>query len=143
MNVEDNIKVMDAIERAVNERDWKTFDEHHVPSVVAYSPLTSEPTKDIETHREAVKRMSVAFPDFHMKTLRSFGQGDWVCTEFLMTGTHKRPLETEDGQVIPPTNKKLSLPLISSIKLKDEKIVEERTYYDRLTLMSQLGIRPK
>ena len=143
MNVEDNIKVIDAVDRAVNTRDWKAFDEKHSQNVLAYSPLTEEPTKGIEEHREAVRGLTISFPDFHIKTERCFGQGEWLCTEFIITGTHKAPLKSDGGQVIPPTNKKLRLPLISIMKIKDGKIVEERTYYDRLTMLAQLGIQPR
>ena len=143
MNIEENIKVVDAIDRAVNERDWETFDERHSPDVLAYSPLTEKPTKDIETHREAVKGLTVSFPDFHIETERCFGQGEWLCAEFVVTGTHRAPLKTDGGQVIPPTNKKLRLQLVSTMRIRGGKIVEEHTYYDRLTMQAQLGIEPR
>ena len=141
MDLKEDLRVIERVDKALNEQDWKTFDECHAPSVISYSPMTEEPTRDIEAHREAVKEIFTPFPDFRMTKIRSFGQGDWLCFEYTMTGTHTGPFKTGDGQVIPPTNKRISVPISLVAKIKDGKIAEEHIYYDRLAMLSQIGVR--
>ena len=136
----DNLKAAEQVNKAALRRDWAGFSAGHTDSVLVYSPLTPEPTKGIGPHTDAVKGLLSAFPDFDMRLERIFGQGDWICTEFTMTGTHKAPLKGPDGQVIPPTNRKLKLELCSVVRFEDGKMAEEHTYYDRVSMMSQLGL---
>lgn len=143
MELERNLKVVKEVSEAANRRDWAGFNAGHKDSVIVYSPTTPEPTKDIASHSEAVRGLLDAFPDFVMKVERSFGQGEWICAEFTLIGTHKGPLKGTNGQTIPPTNKPIRLPMCSMIRFEDGKMAEERTYFDRVSLMSQLGVLPK
>ena len=143
MATTDNLKVALNVNKAALDRDWTRFKDGHADSVLVYSPLTPEPTKGVEAHTDTVRALLSAFPDFDMRMDRCFGQDDWVCTEFTMTGTHKAPLKGPNGQVIPPTNRKLRLALCSVVRFENGKMAEEHTYYDRVSMMSQLGIAPK
>ena len=63
--------------------------------------------------RVSIRQMraeSTAFPDLHIETVRSFGQGDWVCVEWVVTGTHTGPLMGPGGETIPATNKTARVP---------------------------------
>jgi ketosteroid isomerase-like protein len=140
MTVEDRMKVMDRIDEAISSRDWKSFDDQHTRDIVAYSPMNTEPTKGIAAHREAIQGIISAFSDFKISRDYTFGQDDWICAGFTMTGTHDRTLRGENGQDIPATNKQLNIQLVSTIRFDGDRIAEEHTFFDRLTMLTQLGI---
>lgn len=142
MSVEENLKVMADAVRIFNEKDWEAFDAQHSEDIVAYSPLTPEPTRGIDSHRESIQGLFRAFPDLTMKQELGFGQGDWVCAVWSMEGTHGGPLQGPGGQEIPPTNKPVKISICSAIKFENGRIVEEHTYYDVLGMMAQLGLSP-
>jgi hypothetical protein len=39
MSVEKNLRVMETVDEAFNNRDWGSFDDRHAESVVAYDPM--------------------------------------------------------------------------------------------------------
>ncbi|MFQ5907624.1 MAG: ester cyclase [Thermoplasmata archaeon] len=140
--MEDNLKVISDVDRAFNEQDWDAFNNRHAETVVAYSPLTPEPTKGVDPHRESVQGLFRAFPDMTMKQELSFGQGDWVCAVYSLTGTQDGPFQGPGGKEIPPTNKPVEMSFCTALKIENEKIVEERVYFDVLGMMAQLGLAP-
>ncbi|MBI5285703.1 MAG: ester cyclase [Chloroflexi bacterium] len=67
--------------------------------------------------------------------------GDDACViELTLTGTHDG-----DYRGIPPTGRKLALPIIAHFAFdEDGRIKQETAYYDTLTFMRQLGLsRPR
>ena len=142
MSVEENLKVINEVDEAFNKRDWNAFDARHNDDVISYSPMTPEPAKGIAAHKEAVQGILEAFPDFEMKREKSFGQDDWIFASYTLTGTHKGPLPGPGGKTIPPTNKPIRVPFGSAVRFENGKIAEEHIYYDRLAMLSQLGINP-
>ncbi len=140
MSVEENIKVLDEAQQAVEARDWDRFDALHDESVTTYSPLSLEPTKGIAAHREGMQGILKSFPDFVMERDQVFGSGDWVCEVSTVKGTHKGPLKGPTGEEIPPTNKPLQFQTCSVMKIVNGKITEEHSYYDLLGMMAQLGL---
>ncbi len=142
MGVEETIRVVRATDEAFNERDWEAFDRLHAQSVIVYSPFSPEPTKGREAHRKEVEGMFATFPDMHVKEERTFGERDWVCSEYTVTGTHKGPMSGPGGQMIPATNKAFRLRLCSVVKVEGGEVTEERAYLDLMSLMGQLGLVP-
>ena len=67
-------------------------------------------------HLEAVKK---TYPDYTMKIIRQFEEGDYVISEFIMRGTHK-------GEFIgiTPTNKVIEITGVDIDKVINGKIVE-------------------
>ena len=83
-----------------------------------------------------------AFPDCEI-TIRSIvADGDRVMTESTFAGTHTGPLHTPDGQVIQPTNKRVSVEYSDAWEIKGGKAVYDRVYFDEIELLTQLGISP-
>jgi predicted ester cyclase len=142
MSVEENLKVFDELNEIVKKRDWETFGTHHTEDVITYSPMRPEPTRGIPAHTEAIKGIFDAFPDVEMKTDKLFGHDEWVFASFTFTGTHKGPLPGPGGKTIPPTNKKVKIPIANAIRFVNGKIAEEHTYLDRLSMFEQLGLNP-
>lgn len=142
MSVEENLKIIKTVDEAFNNKDWTAFEARHNDDVISYSPMTPEPAKGIKAHKEAVQGMYEAFPDLEMKNDNKFGQGEWVFASYTFTGTHKGPLQGPGGKTIPPTNKPVKIPLGTALRFENGKIAEEHIYFDRLSMLAQLGINP-
>lgn len=70
----------------------------------------------MKQHLLAVKK---TYPDYTMKIIRQYVDGDYVISEFIMRGTHK-----ENFIGIKPTNKVLEITGIDIDKVVDGRIVE-------------------
>lgn len=78
------------------------------------------------------------YPDYTMKIIRQYSDGDYVISEFIMQGTHK-------GEFIgiKPTNKILEITGVDIDKVVDGKIVEHGGAANTFeTFMEQNLIRP-
>jgi predicted ester cyclase len=64
-------------------------------------------------------------------------EGDKVAARVTMTGTHKGKF-----MGIPPTNKKVTVSLITISRIVGGKIVEDHGQFSALDLMRQLGLVP-
>jgi steroid delta-isomerase-like uncharacterized protein len=84
----------------------------------------------------------VAFPDLSFTLHKAIANGESVALHWTGGGTQNGPLQTTTGQTIPPTGKRGTISGMFLVDVKDGKIVRERTYWDELELMSQLGLMP-
>ncbi|WP_324824141.1 ester cyclase [Sinanaerobacter sp. ZZT-01] len=69
--------------------------------------------------REHLADVKKTYPDYTMKMIRQYSDGDFVISEFIMEGTHKG-----EWIGIKPTNKKLAFTGVDIDKIVDGKIVE-------------------
>lgn len=142
MSVADNIKVLDAGNRALNDHDVERFLSLHLPSVIQRDPQNVEPAKGREAVRAGLEPMVKAFPDFRVVRERAFGEGDWVVEEGHALGTHLGPLEVPGAPPIPATNKPIRLRYAFTAKVEGGKFAETNLYFDVAGMMAQLGIGP-
>ncbi|HXN00661.1 MAG TPA: ester cyclase [Candidatus Dormibacteraeota bacterium] len=97
--------------------------------------------------RDAIKgyfeQMRLTFPDAHVDVHKVIGEGNTVVTEYTFTGTHKGPMRTPTGEIIPPTNKTLSGPALD-IGVMDDKgqLKSLHQYFDTARGLQQLGLMP-
>ena len=70
----------------------------------------------MKQHLLALKK---TYPDYTMKIIRQYIEGEYVISEFIMKGTHK-----EDFIGIKPTNKVLEITGVDIDKVIDGRIVE-------------------
>src|SRR2546425_6570934 len=142
MSVADNIRLLDAGNKALNDHDVERFLSLHLPSVIQRDPQNVEPTKGREAVRAGLEPMIQAFPDFHVVRERAFGDGDWVVEEGHALGTHRGPLETPVGPPIPATNKSIRLPYAFIAKVEGGKFAETHLYFDVAGGIAQLRLGP-
>jgi steroid delta-isomerase-like uncharacterized protein len=77
-----------------------------------------------------------AAPDLHIDIVASHAAGDAVVLEVRLSGTH---LGTWRG--LPATGRRLDLPICGIFTFDEQdRIAGERIYYDRATVLSQLGV---
>ena len=69
--------------------------------------------------RKHLAALKETYPDYAMKIIRQYSDGDYVISEFIMRGTHKGEFVG-----IKPTNKILEITGIDIDKVIDGKIVE-------------------
>lgn len=78
------------------------------------------------------------YPDYTMKIIRQYCEGDYIVSEFIMEGTHEG-----EWLGMKPTNKKLSFTGVDIDKIKDGKIVEHGGAVNTFdTLFAEKIIKP-
>jgi steroid delta-isomerase-like uncharacterized protein len=78
-----------------------------------------------------------AFPDLGFEITSLAGTGADVVLEWIMTGTNTGSLRG----VLPPTGKKIAVPGVDVIRVSGGRIASLRGYFDRQSLMEQLGLQ--
>ena len=91
---------------------------------------------------EVFKSWKRAFPDGAGTVTSAVAQGDTVALEVTWTGTHTGPLMTAQG-TIEGSGKRQETPAAMFLTFEDDKIKENRHYFDSLTLLKQIGVLPK
>src|SRR5712664_194176 len=105
MSVEENLRVMDAATKALNDHDLDRFEAFHLESVIQRDPVNAAPIKGRTAIRASLEPFVKAFPDLRMTTERKFGAGDWITVQGTFSGTHKAPLAAPGVPTIPATNR--------------------------------------
>lgn len=127
--VEDHLQSISAhqTERVVNafakDAEW-----HHLPA--------GEVLHGQDAIRKFYTDLFRAFPDFYIERLRAYQSDNIVIVETSTGGTHM-----DDWMGLPATKKKIeALPLCAIYTFNDDDSIQsERIYYDRLSLLTQLG----
>lgn len=143
MSVEDNLRVVDAVTKAVNDHDLDRFETFLLESVIQRDPFNVEPRKGRKALRAGLEPFFKAFPDLRQVNERQFGSGDWITVQGHLQGTHKAPLEAPGGETIPATNKSIRIPFALIGKVEAGKLAEVNVYLDQMGMMAQLGLVPQ
>jgi steroid delta-isomerase-like uncharacterized protein len=126
---------------ALNRHDADGWAKVYAEDVVVYDLQYPEPLRGREAVRSDMAAFVRTFPDLHMEIRSILQDGNTYAYEGTMTGTQQGPLATPDGGEIPATNKRVEMSFGAFGKFDEEnKIVEERRYYDLAGLLAQLGI---
>ena len=141
-STEENVRKLKEVIDAFNSKDFSRLEKLNARSIVFDAAGLPEPLKGREAVSEWNRAFTDAFPDLRFRLERSFGEGDWVCGEGIGTGTHRGPLPGPDGQTIPATNKTIRLKFAATQKLEGGEVTEVHVYFDRLEMVTQLGIKP-
>lgn len=86
----------------------------------------------VRTYYEETRR---AFPDQRNELVSLRHADDAVIVEFDLLGTHLGPLRS-----LPPTGRSFRGRMTAFFIFEGDRIVNERVYFDLLTLMRQLGV---
>jgi steroid delta-isomerase-like uncharacterized protein len=123
-----------------NERAWNRAAEIYAPDLVVIEP--SGKVEGIEQFKAHGKSFATGLPDSRMEVTSVIESGNCVVIEGVYTGTHTGPLMTPQGEV-PPTGRKLTLPLCDVFEVAAGRITRLRVYYDQMTFAAQLGLLPE
>jgi limonene-1,2-epoxide hydrolase len=112
---------------AMTNRDWEAFRE----LVAADCEWTDVPSGEVIQGVEALiglcRRFTAAFPDFRVESLTLIGEGDLVANEWCGQGTH-----AATGRAFVRTG-------VGMVEVRDGKIAAYRDYFDRQTMIDQIG----
>ena len=109
MSVEENLRVIEAAQKALNDRDLDRFETLHLNSVIQRDPQNPQGIKGPKAIRASLGPFLKAFPDIRLVTETQFGAGDWVTQLGHVRGTNTGPLEMPGGPTIPATNTTLTV----------------------------------
>jgi predicted ester cyclase len=151
LSVEQNLRMVDAAFEAINDQDWDHLWALHMDNIVMFVPDLPDPVKGREAVQGRLQAYAEALPDLSWKRVRGFGQGEWVCVELIISGTHKGPLrhgvdrgtlQAQNGGFIPPTGRRIELRACVTYKMEGSEIAESHIYYDQFDFLRQLGFVP-
>jgi steroid delta-isomerase-like uncharacterized protein len=86
---------------------------------------------------EYIAEVRAGFPDFKLEIINRIVSGDQIAIEWTCTGTH-----TGVFQGIAATGRRINISGAGVSRVQNTQIVEERVYFDRLSLFQQLGAAP-
>jgi len=136
-------KMVKDVLAAFNRHDLDYVTNWHAEGALHHQPNRPEPLCGRDAIREDYRQSTwIPFPDFKFELDRAFGQGEWLCIQGTLTGTHQAPIQGSDGEPIPPTGKRINVPICFVVRTKDDKAVEVWEYNDQLGFLEQLGLAP-
>src|SRR5262249_5123733 len=91
----------------------------------------------LEEDQAALKGWHQAFPDVVIVPMKLIAEADLVTIYWVARGTN-----TGTGNGLPATGKKAELAGITIWRIVDDKIKEEWSAFDQLSMMQQLGLLP-
>jgi steroid delta-isomerase-like uncharacterized protein len=124
---------------------FEAENEHDIAATLATfksgAARTELPGGEVADGPDAVadwyRELFTALPDlrFDFKPGSLCHHGDQVILETRLHGTHRGPFRG-----LPPTGRRVDLPLVAIFQFDGPDLLCERGYYDRLTLFIQLGV---
>lgn len=93
--------------------------------------------------RDRLAKELDAFSDIAHRVVSYTEQDDAFADEWVFVGTHTGPVTLPDGTEVPPTGKRIEIPGMELVKMRDGKIVANNLYYDNLAVLVQFGLVPQ
>ncbi len=82
------------------------------------------------------------FPDGRVEVERTVASDDYVSVEYTGRGTHTGALAGPGGD-IPATGRSVTLHLCDFYEIRNSKIVSLHSYFDSVSMLTQLGVMPE
>ena len=123
------------VEEILNKGDETVVDE-----IIASDRIFHRADKDLkgpEEFKQYINMARTGLPDLHFSIEDLIAERDKVVFCWTFTGTHRG-----EFMGIPATNKKVAASGASVIRISEGRIAEIWPYWDRLSLMQQLGVAP-
>jgi steroid delta-isomerase-like uncharacterized protein len=96
----------------------------------------------LEGFREFIQRVKTALPDCTARLVSQINHEAGVVNELVAQGTHTGPLVGPYRQ-IPATGRVISYYVCEVWDVNNGKLTKLRSYFDTLTMLRQLGVRPE
>jgi uncharacterized protein (TIGR02246 family) len=133
-------KIADKIVKTMNSGDPVAFANLYTPDAVMIQSGEPGPVRGRAALLTYYQSFLRAFPDSKAEFPSIFFSGDTIIFEGVSHATFTGPMATPEGDVA-PTGKSVNLRLVFLAKISpDGLIAEDRTYFDNLDLMKQLGL---
>ena len=139
MSAEENLRLARRVfEEAWSKGNLSVLDEVVAANYIGYDPAQPGPIVNLAELKRSIQEYRVAFPDltFTIDEAHAIGP-DRVLLRWTGRGTHRGPL-----MGIPATGKTASVGGMTLTRFEGGKAVEDRTNWDTLGLLRQLGAIP-
>ena len=128
------------IAAAFTAGDVEAFAACFAEDAVQRHPMHPEPIHGRDGILAAERPLFDAFSEITYELQNVVDAGEWVTLEALVSATNTGKLPTPGG-LLPPTGKRISLPMASIVRLDASgDIAEEHRYLDVASFMAQLGL---
>lgn len=121
---------------AIQALDRATFDEYLHPACHLYCNGEEEACT-ADGYWDVVEAFRIGFPDLHHETLELIVAGGRATELFHVTGTHLGLF-----QGVAPTGRRVSFTGTAVFTIDHDRVVEDRTTVDLLTVLQQIGAIP-
>ena len=122
---------------AINRNDMPRYRELLHPEYTYRGPdgqVQRGPDAGVAT----VQTYRTAFPDDMALDIQGVhSSGDTAIVEFIGKGTHRGELAG-----IAPTGRRVEIPIVTVLEIRDGKVHTEREYFDNAYMMQQLRLMP-
>jgi len=132
----DNIEQTREWFRHVDAKDFDWLTAHVKPDVDFRAPGAAG---DSQMALGFMKPFLAAFPDITHTVRTAVSEGDRVMVELEISGTHKAPLTSPEGE-IPATGKRVNFVAANSLRFDGARIAQLHVYFDQMDFMAQLGL---
>lgn len=125
----------------VAEELWNQKNVSVIDEVCASNLVVHTPQGDLfgpDGYRQLYTMYTTAFPDCLLSIGELVAESNLVAIPYTFSGTH-----TGELMGIPPTGKHVTVEGTAITCVEDGKIVNERSIWDTLSLMQQLGVVPE
>ncbi len=139
MSEQDNIRIAEKWIEALTTLDAEQLQELRAPGYVLEHPGFPGQV-GAEEEDAYLRRLSEALPDWHWETAQMIAQGDFVVRNGVRRGTHTGTISELGSESVPATGKELVLRISNTLQFENGKVLRSYVYYDRLSLMKQLGL---
>lgn len=121
-------------------RVWNSQDREGISALFATDAVFGDVAFGVQRRGLAeIREMMVetwrGIPDLNTELTRLIAHGEWVASEWTLTGTH-----TGDFPDLPATGRSFSTQGVSITHVQNGKIVCHRDYYDRASFLEQLEV---
>jgi steroid delta-isomerase-like uncharacterized protein len=120
---------------ALNERDYEKAAASFSEDCEFVSVASGVRFQGTDSMLHGLREFAEAFPDWSVEVANIVASGPYVATEWRTTGTHEGTFRGES-----PTGIRFRRDGCSVAEVEGERIVRYRDYYDRTTLLEQLGL---
>ena len=128
-------KVVCAYFDALNERDYERVAASFSDDCEFVSVASGVQFRGTDSMLHGLREFAEAFPDWTVEVANIVASGPSVATEWKTTGTQEGVFRGES-----PTGIRFRRDGCSVAEVEDGRIVRYRDYYDRATLLEQLGL---
>jgi steroid delta-isomerase-like uncharacterized protein len=141
MSVEDNIRIAERWIEALTKFDVEELRNLRAPGYILEHPGFPGPVGGDEED-DYLQSLAEALPDWHWEVAQVIAQGDFVVRNGVRRGTQIGTMSELGTGSAPAVGKELVLRISNTLQFENGKVVRSYVYYDRLSLLKQLGLVP-
>ena len=133
----DSQNLVDSVLELWNTGRAELAEQLYTETALRYDPNQPNPARGRQEITRYVSEVRAGFPDFKIDIREAIAAEGHLVTHWTCTGTHRGEFKG-----IPATNKPIEIKGVALARIENNKVSEEHVYFDRLTMLEQLGVSP-